>query len=96
MIKFIFPWGYNDDCPNGPRPMGKWICIDGFVFMDVGIKVLFDQCPRDREHYSLQPNELIVSSCLLEPNELRELVVQHINPNLQQPSNGYVMMGFCL
>jgi hypothetical protein len=37
-----------------------------------------------------------VSSCSLEPNELRELVVQHINPNLQQSSNGYVMMVFCL
>jgi len=76
--------------------MGKWICIDGFVFMDVGIRVMFDQCPKDREHCSLQPNELIVSSCSLEPNELKEFDVQCINPNLQQLSNGYVVMGFCL
>jgi hypothetical protein len=68
--------------------MGKWLCIDGFVFMDVGIKVLFYQCPRNLEHCSFQPNELTISSCLLEPNELRELVVQHTNPNLQQSSNG--------
>jgi hypothetical protein len=56
----------------------KWnrtygICIDGFMFMDVGIKVLFDHSPGDRECCSLQPNELIVSSCSLEPSELKEL-----------------------
>jgi hypothetical protein len=57
---------------------------------------LIDQCLGDWEHCSFQPNELTVSSCSLEPNVLKELVVQHINPNLQQSSNGYVMMGFCL
>jgi hypothetical protein len=60
-------------CPNGTRPMGKWICIDGFMFMDLGIKVLFDHSTRDQECCSLQPNELIVSSCSFEPSELMEL-----------------------
>ncbi len=41
-------------------------------------------------------NDLTISSCSLKPNELRELIVQHINPNLQQSSNGYVMKGFYL
>jgi len=81
---------------NGTRPMGKWICINGFVFMDARIRVLIDQCPWDWKCCSLQPNELNVSSCSLKPNVLKELVVPHINPNLQQSSNGYVMMGFCL
>jgi hypothetical protein len=39
-------------CLDGIGCMGKWICIDGFVFMDVGIKVLFYQCLGDREHCS--------------------------------------------
>jgi hypothetical protein len=60
-------------CPNGTRLMGKWICINGFMFMVLGIKVLFDHSPRDQECCSLQPNELIVSSCSLEPSELKEL-----------------------
>jgi hypothetical protein len=60
-------------CPNGMRPMGKWICIDGFTFMVLGIKVLFDHSPRDQECYSFQPNELIVSFSSLEPNELNEV-----------------------
>jgi hypothetical protein len=50
--------------------MGKWLCIDGFMFMDVGIRVMFDQCLGNRDR------------CSLEPSELKELVVQHINPNL--------------
>jgi hypothetical protein len=71
LIKFIFPWRQNDDYLDGTRPMGKWLCIDGFMFMDVGIRVMFDQCLGNRDR------------CSLEPSELKELVVQHINPNLQ-------------
>lgn len=63
--------------------MGKWLCIDGFVFIDVEIKIMFDLCPRDWERYSFQPSELIISSCSLKPSELKELVVQYINPILQ-------------
>jgi hypothetical protein len=76
--------------------MGKWLCMNGFVFMNVGIKVMFDQCPKDWKYFSLQPSELTISSCSLEPNQLRELVAQHINPKLQNSSNGHVMMSFCL
>jgi hypothetical protein len=46
-------------CPNGTRPMGKGICIDGFVFMDAGIRVLTNPCLGNQECCSLQPNELI-------------------------------------
>jgi hypothetical protein len=34
--------------------MGKWLCIDGFVFMDVGIWVLFYECLGNSERCSLQ------------------------------------------
>jgi hypothetical protein len=49
----------------------KWICHDGFLFMNVGIRVLFDQCPRDLINCSHQLILIIISFiCHLEHNKL--------------------------
>jgi hypothetical protein len=62
----------------------------------VGFKVLFDQGPRNKKCYSFESSELIISSsCWFEPRELRELVVQHISPKIEQSTNGYAFIGFC-
>jgi hypothetical protein len=62
----------------------------------VGFRVLFDQGLRNPKCYSFESSELIISSsCWLELRELKELVVQHINPKIEQSSNGYALIGFC-
>ncbi len=56
----------------------KWICHDGFLFMNVGIRVLFDQCRKDPTSCSHQLMLVIISStCHLEHNESHKLVVVH-------------------
>jgi len=54
----------------------NWICHDGFLFMNVGIKVLFDQYPRDLTSCSHQLIQVIISSTYyLEHNEPHKLTI---------------------
>jgi len=56
----------------------NWICHDGFLFMNVGIKVLFDQYPRDLTSCSHQLIQVIISSTYyLEHNEPHKLTITH-------------------
>jgi hypothetical protein len=50
-------------------------------------KVLFYQHSGDLKHYSFELSELTISSgCWFEPNEPKELVVQHTNLDSYQPN----------
>jgi hypothetical protein len=56
----------------------KWICHERFLFMNVGIRVMFDQCPRDLTNCSHQLIQVIISStCHFEHIEPHKLVVIH-------------------
>jgi hypothetical protein len=61
-----------------PPIVNKWICHDGFLFMNVGIRVLFDQCPKYLTNCSHEFTQVIISStCHLEHNEPHKLAIIH-------------------